>query len=84
MEDPKNHWLLCDCYSHSLFVEKDDENNRFFINLFERRFDGQKMSWKERIRWCFHILKNGTPFTDMIIVKSRKAKDLADFINNTA
>lgn len=72
---------MCDCYSHCLFVEKDDEDNHFFISLFERGTDGRKMSWKERLRWCFYILTKGTPFTDMIVIDSKKAKELAEFFD---
>jgi hypothetical protein len=76
-------FYLCDCYSHGLLVEKDDETNSMLINCFERGFDGRKMSMFERLKWCFYIIKNGHPYTDMIVLNESKSLDLAKFIKQS-
>ncbi len=76
-------FYLCDCYSHGLLVEKDDETNSMLINCFERGFDGRKMSMFERLKWCFYIIKNGHPYTDMIVLDESKSLDLAKFIKQS-
>ena len=73
-------FIVCDCYSHSLFLEKDNDDNTLYISVFERGLDGKKMSIKERLRWAFYIIINGHPYTDMIILNSDKVKDLNDFL----
>lgn len=73
-------FYLCDCYSHGLFIEKDSETNSILINCFERGFDGRKMSFLERLRWCFYIIKNGHPYTDMIVLNENKVTELIKFL----
>jgi hypothetical protein len=48
--------------------------------MFERGFDGKKMSIRDRLRWAFHIIINGHPYTDMIILDTDKVKDLNNFL----
>lgn len=73
-------FIMCDCYSHALLLEKDDEDDSLYISMFERGFDGKKMSIRDRLRWAFHIIINGHPYTDMIILDTDKVKDLNNFL----
>jgi len=73
-------FIVCDCYSHALLLEKDDDADSLYISMFERGFDGKKMSIRDRLRWAFHIIINGHPYTDMIILDTDKVKDLNNFL----
>ena len=52
---------MCDCHSHGLVVERFDDEEEVYIALFERGLDGRKLSFIERIKWCWQILRHGNP-----------------------
>lgn len=76
-----NLFMMCDCQDHALFVEAHPSDRSLWISLFERGVEGKKLSILQRLRWCWYILKNGHPYTDMIIFDEFKAKELKKFLS---
>ena len=74
-------FLMCDCYSHALFVEKFDGDKEVCISLFERGYSGKRMSWFERLRWSWRIIIRGHPWTDSVILNEENQKKLRGFLN---
>jgi len=74
-------YVMCDCYSHGLYVIHSEEDDAFYLNLYELSLNGRKFSLWERLRWAFHILWKGHPFTDFLIIQKPKAKELAQFLS---
>ena len=59
-----------------------DEGYNFVI--WARGRDGKKIyGWREKIRWCWNILKTGSPWADDIIATNKDARGLAEFILQT-
>jgi hypothetical protein len=81
-KDTNNIFVICDCNSHALYLEKIDDDNipTLYISVFERGTDGKQMRWFDRIRWIWHIIKNGHPFTDMVVIEKDKVKDIQKFL----
>jgi len=75
-------FIMCDCHSHALVVERFDDDEEVYIALFERGLDGRKLSFIERIKWCWQILRHGNPWNDLIVLDKEKQKELAEFLNN--
>jgi hypothetical protein len=73
---------MCDCHSHGLVVERFDDEEEVYIALFERGLDGRKLSFIERIKWCWQILRYGNPWNDLIVLNKEKQKELAEFLNH--
>lgn len=78
----KSKFLMCECYSHALFIEKYEHDEEVSISLFERAFNNRVLSWKERIRWCLHILKTGLPWTDYVLLSKENQKSLKEFLQD--
>ena len=74
-------FLLCDCNSHALFVEKFKDEEEVYVSLFERGLNGRKLSSTEKLRWCWQILRHGTPWTDFVILNKENQKSLTEFLN---
>lgn len=74
-------FIVCDCYSHGLWIERFKEDESVFINLFERGTTGKKLSFTEKLKWCWQILIHGHPWTDMIILDKDKQKALVEFLS---
>lgn len=74
----KEIFLRCDCYSHGMLVNKDDEYNHTEFCLFT--IDSTSYSFIRRIKWCFRMLFKGRPFTDHVILTDESCEKLADFL----
>lgn len=73
-------FLMCDCYSHALFVEKFKDEEEVCISLFQYGYNGKKMSLIERLRWCYRIIIYGHPWTDSVILNTENQKKLKNFL----
>ena len=64
--------IKCDCWSEGIsleFDEIDDKQNGIQMAFWKQGFDSSKyMNFKQKIRWCWHILRKGTPWSDMVIL----------------
>lgn len=75
----QDKFFQCSCYSHSLLVEKNEDMAA--ISFFSRGFDGYKLGFWQRIKWCFRILFKGFPYTDMVLLKKDQIRQLVKFLN---
>lgn len=82
--ESKTHFVKCTCSCQMLEAEvydyKDGDNGVNFV-IWARGRDGKKIyGFKEKIRWCWNILKTGSPWADDIIATTQDARGLAMFI----
>jgi hypothetical protein len=72
----------CDCHTEGLMISYEYEEDGLpciDIAFFQHGLDASKqLSFFERLRWCWHILKKGIPFRDMIILNQRTARELGE------
>jgi len=76
----------CDCMGEGLVVVKQEEDydciDAPFIEIGFWNFGhvSEKRDWKWRLYTCWHILRTGTCWTDMVIMKAKTAKNFAHHI----
>ena len=80
MKDQDSIFLICDCYEHGLLVEKFHGEHEVSLSLFERGLKSRKLCWSERLRWCWHIIRHGSPWSDFIILNEENQKQLKEFL----
>ena len=73
-------FLICDCFSHGLLVEKFEGEKEVSLSLFERGLNGRILSWSSRLRWCWQILRYGKPWSDFVILNTENQKRLKEFL----
>ena len=78
-EEKESEFLICECYSHGLLVEKFDDEE-VYLSLFERGLSGRTLGWSERLRWCWQILRYGKPWSDFLILNAENQKKLKEFL----
>jgi len=69
----------CDCGSEGIMMSYEREKEGVpFVDLayFREGFDGRKLSFFQKVRWCYHILKIGQPWHDMVMLNQITAKRL--------
>ena len=81
-EEQDSVFLICDCFSHGLLVEKFEGEEEVSLSLFERGLDGRILSWSSRLRWCWQILRHGKPWSDFIILNTENQKQLKNFLDS--
>lgn len=69
----------CCCGCSGVEIEDQTEDKEFFFSMWTYGIDGV-MDWKQRLRWCWNIIKTGTPWVDHTILSDVKAKEMAEFI----
>lgn len=74
----KNKFILCDCSMDLLQVQRTEDGFDFAIWSLGR--GKGTLSWKERLRWCWHILKTGNPWGDSVCLSPEKTVELAKFL----
>lgn len=72
--------IHCDCGAEMLVINHEEEGG-YNIAMFTAQYD--RYSLWQRLRHIWRILWYGRPYTDQICLNYEKAKDLADFINQT-
>ena len=77
-EEKDSAFLICDCFSHGLLVEKLEDE--VCLSLFERGLNGRVLEWSERLRWCWQILLYGKPWSDFIILNIENQRRLKEFL----
>jgi hypothetical protein len=81
-----SHFEKCECSGHMLEVEryvwkwKEGEEDGFNFACWEMGHRGGSMRWKERIRWCWHLLTKGTLWADSIMITNEGARRVSEFI----
>ena len=81
-EEQDSVFLICDCFSHGLLVEKFKGEEEVSLSLFERGLNGRILSWSSRLRWCWQILRYGKPWSDFVILNTENQKRLKEFLEN--
>lgn len=79
-EEQDSAFLICDCFSHGLLVEKFKDEQEVCISLFERGLNGRILSWSSRLKWCWQILRYGKPWSDFVILNIENQKRLKEFL----
>jgi len=85
----KDYWkksYYCDCGGESIVISYDyedetttDSNMVIDLAFFKQGFDSKGfLSWKERIRWCWEIIRRGTVWCDMVVLSQSTARSLGN------
>lgn len=87
--------IICECYTHMLqiechtdthdaVIEKDSDpvevtRKSFYISMWN--YGKTYVSFREKLRLIWKIIRTGEPFSDQVTLNEEEAKKLVDFIN---
>jgi hypothetical protein len=85
-KDEEPLFIKCDCGSEMFEIRYSIWESEFVV---DRNFNltmwymgkSHPMTFKERLRWCWRILRTGDPWGDGIIVSENTAKKISEYIN---
>jgi hypothetical protein len=74
-------FIRCDCHSEVLVIDYDDTFKMIELSVFSSLVSF-KMSFWQKIRYIYQIIKHGKPYTDQIILHKNQIDELKAFINS--
>ena len=76
-------FIRCDCESEVLVVRYDAELDTVDLCVYENQSSFKhKMTWFQKLRYIYQVLKNGQPYTDQIILKREQIEELGGFLTS--
>lgn len=73
--------LNCSCGSHlAQFEVGDDEPKELWISMWELGAKPEVAGWRERLRWCWKILKDGDMWGDHVCLTVDQSRVLVSFL----
>lgn len=80
MRNPQSIFLKCDCCCSVVELEYSPEDLQFYFSIWDNGYTSKPLSQKEKIRWCEHVMKTGSPWADHTIINKQNAKRIVKFL----
>ncbi len=78
----KTLFIQCSCQSEVLVIEYDYEINMADFAIFGNRSSYEyKLSFWQRMRYCYQVLVNKKPYADQIMLDHKQLGDLKSFLS---
>lgn len=77
----KKDFLVCECGQEALIIEWFTDEEQIYLSFFERGLYSQnKLSFLQRIRYCWKTLITGKPFADCMILDKQNTSKLIEVL----
>jgi hypothetical protein len=75
-----SEYIMCECHSEILYIEYDESLKQADLCIYHSYDYGSKLSWKNRIRYCWKIISTGKPYSDHMIMYRRGLRKLKNIL----
>lgn len=75
----KEQYFKCSCSSEILRVAYDDELEQTEFSIWEMQNTHKATFW-QRLRWCWKILIEGSPYGDQVIFEKEGVSNLVNYL----
>ena len=79
--EEREKFFKCSCHGEGMFVTLFDDEENFYFSYWGQGLRPRSMSWWQRMRLCWKILRDGEAYEDEIILEKDKAGELAVWLN---
>ena len=70
-------YIGCECGSEVLRIDYDDECKVFYIMIYKLK---GKISLRHKLHHIWHIIKDGEPYGDQIVLRKNSALELKEYL----
>lgn len=69
----------CECGTDGIHVEYDEKYKEYDFCIWTQsdRYSLGPLTWYDRLRFCYQILKTGRPWGDSVILSEKNAEELS-------
>lgn len=83
INDFRTAFIRCDCDSEILVVRYDSEFDMLDLCIYETRSSVKhNMTWIEKIKYIYQLLRYGQPYTDQMLLKREQIEELKSFLDS--
>jgi hypothetical protein len=75
-----NKTIKCACYNELLHLEWDEELQQVYASIWGPYLVDTKLSWRQRLRYCWRILTKGRPYGDQLVLEKSHVAELVDYL----
>lgn len=75
----KEIYIRCSCGSEVLHFEREEEDPMLYVTIFSTSSNLEIKTWREKIRWIWHILRNDKVWNDQILLGKEGMNQLKEF-----
>ena len=73
-------FIKCACHGEGMGVDYDSEDGHYYFSYWSYGLSSRKLSWRQRLRYCWEVLWKGRPFNDELILTKEGVMKLENFI----
>lgn len=73
--------LSCSCHSHELHVQKDHEDDMWYVSFWQRGYISET-SWRYKLKCIWYILKHGRPYGDEVVLEKNDLIELKEYLDD--
>ena len=73
-------FIKCACEGEGMSVNYDPKDNYYYFSYWSYGLSNRKMSWRQKIRYCWEVLWHGKPFNDELMLTRDQAIRLENFL----
>jgi len=70
----------CSCGGEFIAIVKDSDDNLIDLGFFSFGSCDFSLPFREKLRWCWHILRKGRPYSDMVTMFPDEARKMGEYL----
>ena len=75
-------FIKCSCSSEYVRLSYDEDYKWVDLSIWECQSSHQA-TWRDKMRWIWHILTKGSPYGDQVILREQEIADMVDYLIET-
>jgi hypothetical protein len=79
--DDESIFQRCTCGCNLLEINYDADLGHYNFSVWSNHAGTRPLSFKDRLRWCIHVITTGKPWADHTVIDKPNAVRIADFIH---
>ncbi len=81
-DEPESEFFApCTCKEEGMMIEHHDDG--YYFSYWRHNMYSKRYTWKQKLKYIFHVLIKGQPFADMVIMEPYATKQLASYLLGT-
>lgn len=76
----KSIFIKCQCKGEGLSIDYDKKDNLYYFSYWSYGLSNGKLSWLQRLRYCWETLRKGRAFNDELVLTKEDVNKLENFI----
>ena len=75
-----NKYFECSCGGEVLNIVYDDEDILVYFAMYHYAASDHRLSWKEIIRWTWHMVRKRKLFNDELVFDKEKVQEIGKYL----